>query len=492
LYPWWASNLPLQPPSWVYYWVLIFLILVTLGLAIIQLLGGGLSLHYRRYKTATSNTQLRKARLERGWSQSDLAVKVGVDIHSIQMWESGMSHPNYSYRKRLGELFDKSEEEPGFLEQEHDVTGTFQGISFAEVGARGTISRRKVILSMLGTMGGLIAGSAGLSWFLSRTAAQPTSSLMQPTLVHVLLHTDIVSSIAWSPDGKQLVSGSFDFTSKVWDVATGSLMLTYRGHSDVVTSVAWSPLGDHIASGSWDRTVRVWDTTTETNIAIYYVPRAANSVAWSYNSRYLAAGCSGSISSQRVVEVWDSEKQELILTYQNDTKNIHTVAWSPKKSTLIASGTDKNSVYIQDFSRNETILTYFGHSDQVNTVAWSPKTSEEPYIASGSGNYDLGASNLISVESSVHVWSALTGKTHVVYRGHQKSVLSVAWSPDGRYIASGSADTTVHVWEALTGRLLSLYKGHTSDVESVAWSPDGRYIASGSADRAVHIWKLPS
>jgi eukaryotic-like serine/threonine-protein kinase len=70
-------------------------------------------------------------------------------------------------------------------------------------------------------------------------------------------------------------------------------------------------------------------------------------------------------------------------------------------------------------------------------------------------------------------------------------VNSVAWSPDGKYIASGSDDKTVQVWEALTGKHQASYTGHTSTVYSVAWSPNGKYIASGSDDKTVKVWKAP-
>lgn len=82
------------------------------------------------------------------------------------------------------------------------------------------------------------------------------------------------------------------------------------------------------------------------------------------------------------------------------------------------------------------------------------------------------------------------GATLLTYQRHSDIVAALAWSPDGRYIASGSWDHTVQVWQALTGTPLLTYKGHSSDVASVAWSPDGRSIASGSWDHTVQVWQV--
>ena len=123
--------------------------------------------------------------------------------------------------------------------------------------------------------------------------------------------------------------------------------------------------------------------------------------------------------------------------------------------------------------QGSTLLTYGGHVGYVNTLAWSP---DGQWIASG------------AEDGTIQVWSAATGDLCTTYLGHKGSVYSLYWSPDGAQLVSGSEDHTAHVWDAATGKLRLIYRGHSDDIDAVAWSPDGTRIASGSIDRTVQIW----
>ena len=133
-----------------------------------------------------------------------------------------------------------------------------------------------------------------------------------------------------------------------------------------------------------------------------------------------------------------------------------------------------------NFRDPHLLYTYRGHSSEVDAVAWSPDGKR---IASGSR------------DTTVQVWDASTGSNVLTYTGHSfygvnaiYDVNAVVWSPDGKHIASGGDDKTVQVWDAITGKKVLTYTGHSYRVRAVAWSPDGKRIASGRDDGTVQVW----
>ncbi|KIL65494.1 hypothetical protein M378DRAFT_10853 [Amanita muscaria Koide BX008] len=248
-------------------------------------------------------------------------------------------------------------------------------------------------------------------------------------------HTDSVTSIVFSPDGKRIASGSEDKTICIWDAETGlQVGNPLQGHADKVTSVAFSPDGKRIASGSLDKTIRIWDAETglQRGNPLKGHTGFVTSVAFSPDGIRIASG-----SQDKTISIWDAEAG---LQMGNPLK---------------------------------------GHTHWVRAVAFSPDGKR---IASGSyGN-------------TVYIWNTQTGlQVGNPLKGHTRGVSSVAFSPDGKRIASGSDDETIYIWDAETGlQVGNPLKGHTRWVRSVAFSPDGKIIASGSYDQTIYIWDAES
>ena len=199
-------------------------------------------------------------------------------------------------------------------------------------------------------------------------------------------HTNPVSSVAVSPDGKYLASGSEDNTVIIWDAKSGEKLKTLKGHSGIVKSVCWCPDGKYLASGSVDKTVIIWDAK----------------------------------SGQR------------LKTLKGHSKIVYSVSWSPDGKYL-ASGSEDNTVIIWDAKSGQRLKTLEEHSDLVRSVCWS---LDGKYLASGSW------------DKTIIIWDVMSGTKLKTLEGHSDYVLSVCWSPDGKYLASGSMDKTVKIWSA--------------------------------------------
>jgi WD40 repeat protein len=277
-------------------------------------------------------------------------------------------------------------------------------------------------------------------------------------------HSYSVNSVAFSPDGKTIATGSWDNTVKLWNLE-GKEIKTLKGHSASVFSVAFSPDGKTIATGSGENTVKLWNLEGKEIKTLKGHSASVRSVAFSPDGKTIATG-----SWDNTVKLWNLEGKE-IKTLKGHSASVRSVAFSPDGQT-IASGSGDNTVKLWNLEGQE-LQTLKGHSSLVLSVAFSPSGK---IIASGSG------------DNTVKLWN-LEGQELQTLKGHSSLVLSVAFSPDGQTIASGSWDNTVKLWN-LEGTEIQSLKRHSQGVFSVTFSPDGKTIASGSWDNTVKLWNL--
>ena len=301
-------------------------------------------------------------------------------------------------------------------------------------------------------------------------------------------HIDWISSLAWSPGGKYIASGSYDKTVQIWDAMSGDMYFMYQGHEHTwgmsrVHTVSWSPNARMIASGGDDKTVQIWDASTAEHLYTYNAHRApVLAVAWSPDQRFIAS------ASDSITHIWDPSTRKTRVDYNGHRNAVQCIAWSPD-SKFIATGSRDRTVLVCDTTPWRTLttdrlsyrgqpdgslITYTGHTDMVEALAWSPDGSR---IASASS------------DRTVQVWDPTTGQIFLVYSGHSDAVKAVGWSPDGSQIASTGIDATVHIWDALTGDTLFVYDEHHARIYTLAWSPDGSRIASGDAHNMVRVWQ---
>ena len=281
-------------------------------------------------------------------------------------------------------------------------------------------------------------------------------------------HREGIHALAYSPDGKRMVTGSEDHTARVWDIANGRELFPLRGHTGTVESVAYSPDGQRLVTGSDDHVAIVWDAATGKELArLIGHTNHINSTAFSPDSRQILTGAfDGS------ARLWDVATGTNLLTLQDRRSQITSVAFSPDGQRIVVGGESSGST-VWDLSTGTRVLTLPEGLSTVWCVAFSPDGHR---ILTGSSDH------------TVRIWDAATGACLLTLSGHSGWVSAAAFSPDGRRIASGAMDETVKVWDAATGKELFSLKGHCAEVLSLAFSPDGERIASGSLDGTVKFW----
>jgi WD40 repeat protein len=315
-------------------------------------------------------------------------------------------------------------------------------------------------------------------------------------------HTSRVLSVAFSPDGSRLATGSVDGTAKIWDVESGSPLHTLYGHTSSVSSVAFSPDGKRLATGSDDWTAKIWDVERDSLLHTLYGHKSSvSSVAFSPDGECLATG-----SDDWTVKIWDLEIGSPLYTLHGHTSRVFSVAFSPDGERL-ATGSRDGTAKIWDVERDSLLHTLYGDTSSVLSVTFSPDGER---LATGSW------------DKTAKIWDVESGSLlHTIY-GHTSSVNSVAFSPDGKRLATGSDDNTAKIWDLASGSLLHTFYGHTSgvnnsltagmllrysplhslygpksSVNSVAFSPDGERLATGLGNifgdsGTAEIWDLES
>lgn len=291
-------------------------------------------------------------------------------------------------------------------------------------------------------------------------------------LSSIIVSSITLNSIALSPDGTLLAVGDWakPTTVKLYDVRTGRLIHYLAGHSDEVFCVVFDPAGTTIASASKDNSIKLWDVvsgkelrTLQGHVGPVY------SIAFSADGKMLASG-----SGDQTVKIWDTSSGQVMKTIRQELA-VSEIAFSPIGSTL-ASGAG-NTIRFWEARSGEELLKLKGYGHSLLETAFN---------SDGSVLVGAGA-------DTIKVWDFASSsglRTIANPPGRYLSYFSI--SPDGKLLAKGGDSASVHLWDLNSGKKLGTLNGHRDSVIQVDFSPDGRILATASFDKTIKLWDVTS
>jgi WD40 repeat protein len=323
----------------------------------------------------------------------------------------------------------------------------------------------------------------------SCNAQSPAPNRLAATFVRQANHTARAYSVAFSRDGKILASASWDGTIKLWDTKSGREFRTLAGHGWGVYKVVFSPDGKQLASASRDGTVKIWNAATGTTTRTLLADSlAVKSVAWSPDGRLLASS-----GNDGVVKLWDAASGQELRGLKHAWRDgrvglVSCVLFSPDGKTLGARNWDGTvSLWEVSTGRESYILAVV---DAFSGI-WSISFSHDGRLIAAA---DEG--------TKVKFWDVASGQlvrtlVSPPVAGITVQIVSLAFSPDGRFLATGEVRIddahkeykgVVKLWDLDVGRVLHEAVAHVMDPDSLAFSPDGRLLATSGADGGVKLW----
>lgn len=310
------------------------------------------------------------------------------------------------------------------------------------------------------------------------------SLAQKPRLMVPIGHVGGVSSASFSPDGKYVLTSSFDKEAKVWNAASGRRVLDIKGHETQVNCASYSPDGKYIATASEDNTAKVWNAATGKLVAdlrghINYVYQAT----FSPDGKYILTCASRS----SLARVWNALTGKVVVTLNHANSRgpsyqLYGAAFSPD-GKYIVTASEEGTAKVWNTVSGKLLITLGDQTSKNWHAEFSPACPDDP----------SGGRFIVTMGSTTaKLWNSKNGKLIMQFSGHSGEIASVVFSPNGKLLLTASHDSTARIWNTITGKLLLQLSGHTNTVNSAVFSHDGKYIVTASNDHTAKVWDTDS
>lgn len=288
-----------------------------------------------------------------------------------------------------------------------------------------------------------------------------------------------VTTLEWSSEGTLLATGSYDGVARVWD-RNGALIYTLHGHEGPIFSLKWNNRGNFLLSGSYDKTIIVWNISaggTSGCIQNQFKDHDAPALDVDWRDNMTFASC----STDRTVHIYRVNRDSPIKIFNGHTDEVNEVKWDYSGRFLASCSDDCTAkVWDVDSERTDALHDFVSHNQEVYTVRWSPTGPGSPHPQK------IPLLATASFDGSIRLWNIQDGSCWRFFDQHRDSVYSVAFSPSGDFLASGSLAGQMYIWNIEENRYVKSYKGK-GDIFEVAWNKEETRIAACFSSNVVAV-----